>query len=106
MDEKKVISKCLRLRLTSELKETIRSLPISDFQETQVGNHIYMGNGKVRIGTRKYPAEVRVWLHDGQILARLKSKKAGLEVVAPFETAAERKTFSYTVATEIARCMN
>ena len=96
----KVVSKLCRLRLTDEIGRVIRQLPVRGLEETQVGNHVYMGTGKIRIGSLDYDAKVRIWIDDGRMMAAVKALGAGLNVSAAMTELPE------AVQVAARRCLN
>lgn len=73
MKLEKVRSKLIRLEMSAEIRTLLESLPIVDFVETQLGNHIYMGKGKVKIGSQTVNSYIRIWTQDNDIMVYLKA---------------------------------
>jgi len=100
----KVVSKYLRLRMTDELREMIKKIPeVESLEETQAGNHIYLGNGKIRTRSGRSWVRVRVWMKGEEIWASVRSR-AGLSVAAPFRTVKERREFTKKIMEGIEKC--
>jgi hypothetical protein len=47
----KIVSKYYRIKMSDEIRHFLKQLPIRNMVESQVGNHIYMGNGELQIGS-------------------------------------------------------
>ena len=102
----KMVSKLCRLRLSGELSEMIRGLPVQGLRETQVGNHIYMGNGTIRVGSQEYPVRIRVWIDGGSMRAAVRARRAGLEVDEVLDGPEDILALPETVRTAVERCLN
>jgi hypothetical protein len=100
----KVVSKYLRLRMTDDLREMLRKIPVEDVTETQAGSHIYMGSGKVRVGPRTYPVIVRVWMKEDEVWASVRSFGSRLSISSRFRNAAERREFVSNVLEGVEKC--
>ncbi len=81
----KAISKLLRLKMSGELGDMIRKLPLQDMVETQVGDHIYSGNGRMNVGSSSIPVTIRVREVLGSPRFFLEAPKVGMSVECPFE---------------------
>lgn len=93
----KIASKVLRQRMSAELREMLRSIPVKGLKESQVGNHVYLGHGHVEVGGRRTPAQVRVWIRDGGLMAGVSTSDGRVQVYEPFTTKEERKAFPAAV---------
>lgn len=102
----KVVSKLYRIQLTDDLKEMIQNLPVRRLEETQEGNHVYMGMGEVKVGGRHYPVQIRVWSEGGSLLAMVAAPGVGLELRGPFETPEQRQGFPTAVRRAMSLCLN
>jgi hypothetical protein len=101
----KVVSKFHRLELTDDLRKMLMQLPVRKLVETQVGNHVYLADGEIMVGSRYFPVRIRVW-KDDELRARVKSLKAGLDVESPFETQEDREAFPVLVRKAAEKCLN
>ena len=102
----KMISKLCRLRLTNELEEMIRELPVKGLEETQVGNHVYMGRGMIRVGTQDYPVQLRVWIDGDTMRAAVRAKRAGLEVYEVLGGPRDILELPEAVREAVRKCLN
>lgn len=102
----KLVSKLFRQRLAKDLKACLEALPLEGLRESQVGNHVYMGRGKVRVGASAYPVQVRVWIRDGLLTARVQTEDQRLRVEGPFATLEERQTFPRAVQDGLRMLLN
>ncbi len=85
----KVVSKYHRLRLTDDIRKHIHGLPVVDLEETQVGNHVYMANGRICLGLEQSGVKIRIAHRDGQFKLTVKSGN-GLDLELPYDTPEER----------------
>jgi len=90
MKTPKVMSKFYRLKMTDAIRSLIMALPVRDLEETQAGNHVYFAKGQVKIGSKYYPGDIRIWLLGRNISVSVKSRQAGFNVVFPFNSEAEQ----------------
>ncbi len=81
----RLVSKFYRLRISRELRTMLTALPIRKMRETQVGNHVYLANGELRVGNDFYPAKIRVWIEKGRVLAAVRAPKAGVHIQGWFD---------------------
>ncbi len=102
----KVVSKFHRLELTDDLRKMLMQLPVRKLVETQVGNHIYLANGEMMIGSRYFPVRIRVWTDGDGLRAQVKAPRAALDVQLPFGTEEDRKVFPATVRKAAEKCLN
>lgn len=58
-----------------------------------MGNLIYRGEGVITTGSVTYPARFSVAIEDGEIVAKLTSAAAGVEVHGGFKDEASRSDF-------------
>lgn len=100
----KVVSKYLRLRMTDDLREMLKRIPVEGVTETQAGSHIYMGSGRIRVGQRSYPVSVRVWMKQEEIWASVKSFGSRLSISSRFQNAVERRQFVSNVLEGVEKC--
>jgi hypothetical protein len=81
----KLRSKLERLRIRDDIADFLRKAPLRDMVEDQVGNHVYSGKGKIRIGNSYVPVIVRVRMAGGEFIMILKAPSIGVTVKCPFE---------------------
>lgn len=77
---KKLVSKFHRIALSERLRSVLLSLPVQDLVESQVGNYIYSGNGKLTIGNTSIPAVIRVKMVDGETSLHIRAPSAGINI--------------------------
>lgn len=106
MEKRKLVSKYYRLKMSDALRQMVFGIPVSDLVETQVGDHIYLGQGVVKTGVLGHPAAVRVWVGEDGIRARVKSDPAGLLVDMPFGTENEQRQFMDSVREAVKKLLN
>lgn len=93
--------------MTDELSKLLRSLPVISVVESQVGNHVYLGHGKIRTGMIEYPATIRIFLtEDGKLVASVKSDRAKIDIEQFFTTEEEREQFPKVVEQAIQASLN
>lgn len=102
----KVVSKLHRLELTDDLRKMLMRLPVKGLVETQVGNHVYLADGELMIGSRYFPVRIRVWTDGDELKARVKAPKAGLDVQLTYETEEDREAFPAAVRKAAEKCLN
>ena len=102
----KMVSKLHRLELTDDLRKMLMGLPVRKLVETQVGNHVYLADGEIMVGSRYFPVRIRVWTDGDGLRARVKALRAGLDVELPFETEGDRKAFPAAVQEAAEKCLN
>lgn len=84
----KIKSKYFRLELSDDLKKVMEVLVeggIEDLVETQVGNHIYSGQGKLEINGEMASVNVRVWMMNERPLLVITAPGKNLKVVSPLD---------------------
>lgn len=83
--KRRILSKLLRLKLTDEIRELVSLLPTKNLRESHTENYVYYAIGEIKIGTKYYPVKIRIQLQsENCITVSVKSEKAGLSVVYPF----------------------
>jgi len=87
-DKNKVIAKYHRLRLTDDIRNLIRGLPVS-VEETQVGSHVYLADGEVQMGLQKSPVRIRIECRHGKLSLVVKSG-TWLAMSLPYDTPEQR----------------
>jgi hypothetical protein len=92
--------------MTDEIRNLLMALPVKDLQETQAGNHVYFAKGQVKIGSRYYPGVVRIWLSGENISVSVKSRKAGFNVIFPFNSEAEQARAPRVIGEAIQKHLN
>lgn len=70
----KILSKIKRMRDSEKIKEVILSLPFAELKESQVGNFVYSGSGKMKINSRLHLVVFRV---------KLSRKIASVQIIVP-----------------------
>jgi hypothetical protein len=89
MDENrrnKIHSKYFRLELSDDLRKVIKILVdggIQELTETQIGNHIYSGHGKIEIDGKLTPVTVRVQMIDERPLLAITAPGKSFKVFSP-----------------------
>jgi len=81
----KLRSKLERLRIRDDIADFLRRAPLIEMVENQVGNHIYSGRGKIRIGNSYTPVVVRVRMVREEVIVVLLAPEAGVNIRCPFE---------------------
>lgn len=81
----KLRSKLERLKIRDNIAIFLRKMPLKDFEENQVGNHIYSGKGKLRVGSRYTPVVIRIRMIEEEIRVIVLSLTAGIRISCPFE---------------------
>ena len=99
---RKLISKLLRLNLRDSIAQFLRTAPLSEMIETQVGNHIYSGKGKLKVGGSLANVTMRIRIVDGITTLYLNSPSVGIEIECPFEP----KTACVAVKTAVKAVLN
>lgn len=102
----KVVSKLHRLELTDDLRKMLMRLPVRGLVETQIGNHIYLADGELMVGSRYFPVRIRVWKNREGLQAQVKAPKAALDVQLPFEIKEDREMFPVKVREAAEKCLN
>lgn len=77
---RKIISKLYRLKMTSDLRRFIDSIPVRNVRESQMGNNIYMANGEIRVGHTYHPVGIRIWFQEDKIVAQVSAPAADILV--------------------------
>lgn len=77
---RKLVSKFHRIALSEHLRSVLLSLPIQDLEESQVGNYIYSGNGKLTFGNTSTPATIRVKMVDGETSLHIRAPSVGINI--------------------------
>ena len=89
MNWNKAILKLIRIQMTDEIKSLLQSLPICDFEESQVGNHIYYGKGKIRLGTKLADSRIVIYRKNSKIMVHLGF--SDVRVTHEFNTESDRQ---------------
>lgn len=77
--------------MTDSIRDLILNLPFKNLEEITVREQVYRAYGEIQIGSKYYPVDVRVWLHDGTPKLEIKSKQAQVYAVYPFNTKHEQE---------------
>jgi hypothetical protein len=101
----KLVSKYYRIKLSEEIGRLLRSIPIKGMVETQVGNHVYMAEGELNIGSEKHLVKIRISHRNGNFNLRVKSS-ALLDLLLPFDTPEERETVPRILKEKIQKLLN
>jgi hypothetical protein len=101
----KVIQKFHRIQLSDNIRGFIQSLPIKDVEETQIGNHIYLGYGQIEWGTSFIPVEIHIELNDNGMFTYIKTTKTG-SIICPFNTIEEQKAAPVQILKILGRSWN
>lgn len=91
--------------MSDDIRTFIQSLPVKQVKETQVGDHIYLGYGRIRWGLSYVPVQIRIWLHENEIMASVKTKENG-SVICPFNTLQEREEIVLKIKEYLTRSWN
>lgn len=83
--KKKLLSKLERLRIRDDIARFLRESPLKEVEESQVGNHVYSGSGRVRIGTSYAAFTVRIRMVGGSTMMYFRAPSAGISVACTFE---------------------
>ncbi len=86
MNNRKIISKFYRIRISNDLHEMINDLPVRNFRENQIGNHVYSGVGEMRVGSSYFPATIRVRLVEGIPIVFVRVPHAGISTDCPLKS--------------------
>jgi len=81
----KLKSKLERLKIRDDIESFLKKLPLKDMEESQIGDYIYSGKGKMYVGSRSIPVKIRIKIMDGGIVVTVSSPLAGILVKCPFE---------------------
>jgi len=99
-----VVAKYHRIRMTDELRALVLSLPVRGLVEVTRGDHVYMGNGTVRVGAREHPARVLIREDGGCMGLEVEAPTAGLRILCPFDSEEERARAPDEVAEAVRLC--
>lgn len=85
------MAKLYRMKMMSDVKEFVESLPMDKLVEKQMDNFIYAGEGWVDTGSCKYQTQLRIVKESNSIVVQVRSPRAGVSADIPFNTEEERR---------------
>lgn len=92
--------------MSEQLGRMLRSIPAS-LTENVKTDCVYLGTGSLTVGHDRPDVSIRVFLSgEGKTMASIRSKKAMLDVVAPFGTEEEQAAFPKKAVRAIVAGMN
>jgi len=80
----RIISKFYRLKMTDEIRDVLKYLPIKNMIEMRELNSIYSGKGELVTGLKSYPVIINIGLVNKKIWIKLVAEKAGICVKCEF----------------------
>lgn len=92
MSKAKLKSKLERLKIRDDIAEFLKKLPIKDMKESQIGNHIYSGAGKIRVGAFYKPTTLRIRIVDDDIIVLISIPSDNVLIKCPFEPGESART--------------
>lgn len=93
----KILSKIKRMRDSETIKEIILSLPFAELEESQTGNFVYSGSGRIRINSRLYQASLHISLAKKTSMVRVIVPRAGIWMECGFDVEEVRREFNTAV---------
>jgi len=78
--------------MRDDIADFLKRIPLKDMKESQVGNYIYSGKGKLYVGTVYRPVTIYIRLSKGETVMSLSAPTAGILVKCPFEPGPASKT--------------
>jgi len=91
--------------MSEELGKMLSGIPVAVSENTKT-DCVYLGRGVLTAGMQHPDVTVRVFLKDGKPMASVESKRALIELVAPFGTKEEQELFPGLVLKAVANSMN
>jgi hypothetical protein len=81
---RKAKSKLLRLEIRDDIASFLRESPLYDMVETQVGNHIYSGSGKLKVGNTFAPVTLRIRVVNDDTMLYLSAPSVHISIACSF----------------------
>lgn len=106
MSMPKLMAKMYRMRMLSDVRELVGSLPF-EVVEKQLDSCVYAGDGEVNTGTAKYSTSIQIVRNDfGKLMIVMKAPKAGIREEIPFDTEDQRKRAPELIKAAMIRYLN
>jgi len=87
----KLVAKLYRMKMMSEVRAFVESLPLDELVEKQMDGCIYAGEGWMNTGSRKFSTQLRIIKENRGVVVQVRSPKAGVSADIPFNTEEERE---------------
>jgi len=85
VEKQRLASKLFRIKYSEEIRAFVESLPIDELTETQIGNYVYCGHGKITTGINQIPVTVRIVRQDFGMTVSIASRRETL-IAIPFSS--------------------
>lgn len=105
MEKQRLASKLFRIKFSEEIRKFVNSLPIEDLAETQVGDYVYCGHGRIVTGINQVPVTVKIVRQDFGMMAKIASKKETL-IDIPFNSEDERRAAGQAAGRIVTKLLN